>query len=143
MKRTFGFLTSKPESFLGPVALTPDELGGLWDGEMVHGRMKIHVRDSQIGEIDTGIDSPFSYGDVIAHAAKTRNFEAGTIIALGTVSNESADEDWSVGCGCIGEYRALEIIKKGAVTTPCVLKNSDDATNADAPPPKPLNIATS
>ena len=113
LKRTFGFLTSKPESFLGPVALTPDELGGLWDGEMVHGRMKIHVRDSQIGEIDTGIDSPFSYGDVIAHAAKTRNFEAGTIIALGTVSNESADEDWSVGCGCIGEYRALEIIKKG------------------------------
>ena len=32
------------------------------------------------------------------------------------VYNEAADEDWSVGCGCIGEYRALEIIKKGKAT---------------------------
>ena len=114
LKRTFGFLTCKPESFLGPVAVTPDEFGDLWDGRMIHGRMTVEVRGEQIGNLETGIDSPFSYGDAIAHVAQTRNFEPGTIIGLGTVSNEAADDDWSIGCGCIGEYRALETIKTGS-----------------------------
>ncbi len=113
LKRSFGFLTSKPESFLGPIAVTPDELGDLWDGRMVSGKMHVHLRGKQIGNIETGIDSPFHYGDAIAHVAQTRNFEAGTIIGLGTVSNEEADEDWSIGAGCIVEYRAMETIKTG------------------------------
>jgi fumarylacetoacetate (FAA) hydrolase len=113
LKRTFGFLTAKPESHLGPIAVTPDELGELWDGKMVWGKMKVHLRGELIGDIETGIDSPFHYGHAIAHVAQTRNFVAGTIIGLGTVSNESADEDPSVGCGCIGEYRAMETIKTG------------------------------
>jgi fumarylacetoacetate (FAA) hydrolase len=113
LKRTFGFLTAKPESFLGPIAVTPDELGNLWDGKMVSGKMHVHLRGEQIGNIETGIDSPFHYGDAIAHVALTRNFEPGTIIGLGTVSNEATDEDWSIGCGCIGEYRALETIQTG------------------------------
>lgn len=116
LKRSFGFLTAKPESFLGPVAVTPDELGPLWDGRMVHGTMTVELRGERMGNIETGIDSPFSYGDAIAHVAQTRAFEAGTIIGLGTVSNEAADEDWSIGCGCIGEYRALQIIKTGSAT---------------------------
>lgn len=113
LKRTFGFLTAKPESFLGPIAVTPDELGDLWDGKLVSGKMQVHLRGEQIGDIETGIDSPFSYGDAIAHVAQTRNFEPGTIIGLGTVSNEAADDDWSIGAGCIGEYRAMEIIQTG------------------------------
>lgn len=113
LKRTFGFLTAKPESFLGPIAVTPDELGNLWDGKMVSGKMHVHLRGEQMGNIETGIDSPFHYGDAIAHVASTRNFEPGTIIGLGTVSNEATDQDWSIGCGCIGEYRALETIKTG------------------------------
>jgi fumarylacetoacetate (FAA) hydrolase len=116
LKRTFGFLTSKPESALGPVAVTPDELGDLWDGEMVHGRMHVHLRGQQMGNTETGIDSPFHYGHAIAHAAQTRNFEAGTIIGLGTVSNEAADDDPAIGAGCIVEYRAMETIKTGAAT---------------------------
>lgn len=44
LKRSFGFLTAKPESFLGPIAVTPDELGDLWDGKMVSGRMKVTLR---------------------------------------------------------------------------------------------------
>ena len=124
LKRSFGFLTAKPESFLGPVAVTPDELGDLWDGKMVSGKMHVHLRGEQIGNIETGIDSPFHYGDAIAHVAQTRNFEAGTIIGLGTVSNEAADEDWSIGCGCIGEYRALETIKNGEAKMD-FMKNGD------------------
>ncbi|MEO1795833.1 MAG: fumarylacetoacetate hydrolase family protein [Pseudomonadota bacterium] len=113
LKRSFGFLTAKPESFLGPIAVTPDELGDLWDGKMVSGKMHVHLRGAQMGDIETGIDSPFHYGDAIAHVAQTRNFPPGTILGLGTVSNEAADQDWSIGAGCIGEYRAMETIQTG------------------------------
>ncbi|MCP3730297.1 fumarylacetoacetate hydrolase family protein [Sphingomonas sp. MG17] len=113
LKRTFGFLTSKPESFLGPIAVTPDELGELWDGKMVSGKLKVHLRGELIGDLEAGIDSPFDYGHAIAHVAQTRAFVAGSILGLGTVSNEAADTDPSVGCGCIVEYRALEFIKTG------------------------------
>lgn len=109
LRRTFGFLTGKPASALGPVAVTPDEFGDLWDGKLVSGKMKCWVRGELIGDIETGIDTPFHYGHLIAHVAQTRSFEPGTLVGLGTVSNE---ED-SVGCGCIGEYRALETIQSG------------------------------
>lgn len=114
LKRTFGFLTGKPASALGPIAVTPDELGPLWDGKMVSGKMKCWVRGELIGDIETGIDSPFHYGHMIAHVAQTRAFEPGTLVGLGTVSNE----DESVGCGCIGELRAVETINTGAPKTP-------------------------
>lgn len=113
LKRTFGFLTGKPASALGPIAVTPDELGDLWDGKMVHGNMRCHVRDELFGELDTGIDSPYHYGDLISHVASTRNFEAGTIIGLGTISNENE----AAGFACIGEKRAVETIKGGQAET--------------------------
>ncbi|MNZ06967.1 Fumarylacetoacetate (FAA) hydrolase family protein [compost metagenome] len=113
LKRTFGFLTGKPASSLGPIAVTPDELGELWDGKLVSGKMKCWVRGQLMGDIETGIDTPFHYGHMIAHVAKTRAFEPGTLVALGTVSNE----DESVGCGCIGELRAVETINTGAPIT--------------------------
>ncbi len=113
LKRSFGFLTGKPASALGPIAVTPDELGGLWDGKLVSGKMRCWVRNQAFASIEAGIDTPFHYGDMIAHVAQTREFEPGTIIGLGTVSNE----DESVGCGCIGEHRALEKINTGSVTT--------------------------
>jgi len=112
LKRTFGFLTSKPASSLGPIAVTPDELGELWDGKLVGGHLKCEVRGKQVGDINTGIDTPFHYGHMIAHVAQTRNFEPGTIVGLGTVSNE----DESAGCACIGELRALETINNGKAT---------------------------
>lgn len=114
LKRSFGFLTGKPSSSLGPIAVTPDELGNLWDGKLVSGKMCCWVRDVKFAEIETGIDTPFHYGHMIAHVAKTRHFEPGTIVGLGTVSNEDA----SVGFGCIGECRAYETITTGEAKTP-------------------------
>ena len=113
LKRTFGFLTGKPASSMGPIAVTPDELGESWDGKLVSGTMKCWVRGELVGTIETGIDTPFHYGDLIAHVAQTRNFEPGSLVGLGTVSNE----DESVGCGCIGEIRALETLRSGQAQT--------------------------
>ena len=114
LKRTFGFLTGKPASSMGPIAVTPDELGELWDGKLVSGTMKCWVRGEQVGAIETGTDAPFHYGDLIAHVAQTRNFEPGTLVGLGTVSNN----DESAGCACIGEIRALEVLRDGVAKTP-------------------------
>lgn len=113
LKRTFGFLTGKPASALGPIAVTPDELGDLWNNELVSGKVNCWVRGQKVGEIESGIDTPYNYGHMIAHVAQTRTFEPGTIVGLGTISNE----DESVGCGCIGEIRALETLNKGEAKT--------------------------
>lgn len=125
LKRSFGFLTGKSASSLGPIAVTPDELGDLWDEKLVSGKMNCWVRGEKFAEIETGIDTPFHYGHMIAHVAQTRNFEPGTIVGLGTVSNE----DDSVGCGCIGEHRALEIIKTSKAKTS--LLNFGDTVKID------------
>jgi fumarylacetoacetate (FAA) hydrolase len=114
LKRTFGFLTGKPASTLGPIAVTPNELGDLWNGHLVSGTMRTWVRGEKFGELETGTDTPFHYGHLIAHVAKTRAFEPGTLVGLGTVSNEDA----SRGFGCVGEARALETIEHGRAKTP-------------------------
>jgi fumarylacetoacetate (FAA) hydrolase len=51
---------------------------------------------------------------LIAHAAKTRYLEAGTVVGSGTVANRDA----SVGCSCIAERRVRETIDSGKPTTP-------------------------
>jgi fumarylacetoacetate (FAA) hydrolase len=56
----------------------------------------------------------FHFGQLIAHAARTRNLTAGTIIGSGTVSNE----DQSRGSSCLAEKRMLEKLNEGAIKTP-------------------------
>jgi fumarylacetoacetate (FAA) hydrolase len=52
---------------------------------------------------------------LIAHAARTRDLVAGTIIGSGTVSNK----DYATrGSACISERRAIEMIAHGKPTTP-------------------------
>ncbi len=114
LKRTFGFLTGKPASSLGPIAVTPDELGDLWQHGLVAGTLHCEVDGRTIGKLETGIDTPFHYGHLIAHAAQTRTLEPGTLVGLGTVSNE----DPAAGCACLGEIRALETMAQGEARTP-------------------------
>jgi fumarylacetoacetate (FAA) hydrolase len=55
----------------------------------------------------------FSFGDLIAHAARTRRLAAGTIIGSGTVSNVAR----AAGSACIAERRVIEILDEGQVKT--------------------------
>ncbi len=59
-----------------------------------------------MGEPNAGVDMIFDFGQLIAHAAKSRPLSAGTIIGSGTVSNN----DRSSGSCCLAEVRMLEII---------------------------------
>ena len=109
----FGFFQSKPATAFSPVAVTPDELGDAWHEGRVHRPMIVHWNGKKVGQPDCGTDMVFNFGELIAHAAKTRNVRAGSIVGSGTVSNK----DTKRGYCCIAEKRCLETIEHGAPTT--------------------------
>jgi fumarylacetoacetate (FAA) hydrolase len=65
----------------------------------------------------------FDFGQLIAHAAKTRPLCAGTIIGSGTVSNKldggpgRSVDDGGAGYSCIAEMRMIETIESGKPRT--------------------------
>ena len=113
LAKGFGFLQAKPATAFGPVAVTPDELGGAWRGGRVHLNLESAWNGKRVGLCDAGDEMTFHFGQLIAHLAKTRNVRAGSIIGSGTVSNK----DWSRGYSCIAEKRAIETIESGAPKT--------------------------
>lgn len=114
IQKGFGFFQSKPASSFSPVAVTPDELGGHWDGKRLHLPLLSTLNSELFGQPNAGVDMTFSFPELIAHAAKTRNLGAGSIIGSGTVSNL----DRSKGSSCIAERRMLEILAGGKPETP-------------------------
>jgi len=114
LAKGFGFLHGKPATAFSPVAVTPDELGAAWDGRTVHLPLLSHVNGSLFGEPNAGRDMNFDFPALIAHAARTRELEAGTILGSGTVSNRAP----GVGSSCIAERRMIETIETGAPVTP-------------------------
>ena len=109
LKRGFGFLQAKPSTGFAPCALTPDELGGHWRGGRVCLPLRVEVNGALLGAPD-GSEMDFHFGQIIAHAARTRRLTAGTIIGSGTISNK----DRAAGSACITEARVIEKIDKGA-----------------------------
>jgi fumarylacetoacetate (FAA) hydrolase len=114
LAKGFGFYQSKPSTAFSPVAVTPDELGGAWDGGKISLPLVTHVNGNLFGKPNAGVDMTFDFPTLIAHAAKTRRLSAGTIIGSGTVSNY----DRTLGSSCIAERRALETIDTGKAVTP-------------------------
>lgn len=120
----FGFLHSKPSSAFAPVAVTPDELGGAWDGGRLHLPLLVDYNGKPFGKANAGIDMTFDFGELIAHAAKTRPLSAGSIIGSGTVSNKLEDgpgksiAEGGDGFSCIAEIRMIETINDGKPVTP-------------------------
>jgi fumarylacetoacetate (FAA) hydrolase len=125
LAKGFGFFQSKPASALAPVFVTPDALGSRWDGAKLHGALCVDLNDRPLGRADAGVDMTFDFGQLIAHAARTRALGAGTIIGSGTVSNRDADggpgkpiAEGGVGYSCLAEVRTVETILRGAPETP-------------------------
>ncbi|MBX2837406.1 MAG: fumarylacetoacetate hydrolase family protein [Gammaproteobacteria bacterium] len=120
----FGFFQSKPSSAFSPCALTPDELGDAWDGKRLHLPLRVDYNGKPFGRANAGIDMTFDFGELIAHAAKTRKLGAGAIIGSGTVSNKMDGEpgkpidQGGVGYSCIAEIRMIETINSGKPSTP-------------------------
>lgn len=131
LAKGFGFFQCKPASAFSPVFVTPDELGARWDGAKLHGAMCVDLNGAPLGRADAGVDMTFDFGQLIAHAAKTRDLAAGSIIGSGTVSNRGADggpgktiSAGGLGYSCLAELRTVETIERGAAETP-FLKTGD------------------
>ncbi len=108
----FGFFQSKPAKSLSPFAVTVDELGSDWRDGRVHLPLQVKYNSKFFGKANAG-QMHFHFGQLIAHAARTRNLVAGSLIGSGTVSNE----DTSVGSSCLAEKRMLEQINDGRIQT--------------------------
>lgn len=110
MKTGFGWIGAKPACSMAPIAITLDELGRSWrDDGRVDVEMLVHRNDDQFGKVRS-TEMEFGFHELVAHAARTRDLCAGTIIGSGTVS--SADSRRAGSC-CIAERRAIEMIDKG------------------------------
>jgi fumarylacetoacetate (FAA) hydrolase len=114
LAKGFGFVQSKAATAFGPVAVTPDELGPAWRGGRVHVALASERSGRPFGRCDAGPEMGFHFGQLIAHAARTRRLGAGSIVGGGTVSNR----DDSHGHGCIAERRAVELLRDGVAATP-------------------------
>jgi fumarylacetoacetate (FAA) hydrolase len=113
LAKGFGFFHGKPRSACSPVAVTLDALGAAWQGGRLHGPLRSSINGRELGRPDAGTEMQFDFGELIAHAAKTRPLAAGTIVGSGTVSNE----DRSRGSSCLAEVRTIETIEQGKAAT--------------------------
>jgi fumarylacetoacetate (FAA) hydrolase len=113
MKTGFGWIQAKPACSMAPLAITPDELGDAWRDGRIDARMRVWRGDERFGDVPT-LEMGFGFHELIAHAARTRDLCAGTIIGSGTVSSTSYAE---AGSCCIAERRAIEMIEAGAPRT--------------------------
>lgn len=124
LAKGFGFFQSKPASAFSPVAVTPEALGNAWRDGKLHLALKVSLNGEDFGRANAGVDMTFDFGTLVAHAAKTRDLVAGTIIGSGTVSNRDESggpgkpiKDGGLGYSCIAEVRTVETILGGAPKT--------------------------
>ncbi|MEL7186114.1 MAG: fumarylacetoacetate hydrolase family protein [Pseudomonadota bacterium] len=119
LAKGFGFFQSKPSSAFSPVAVTLDELGDAWRDGKVHLPLLSTLNGKLIGKPEAGVDMTFDFGQLVAHAAKSRPLCAGSIVGSGTVSNlldggpGKHIDDGGVGYSCIAEIRTIETIQNG------------------------------
>jgi fumarylacetoacetate (FAA) hydrolase len=125
LAKGFGFLQSKPSSAFSPVAVTPDALGDAWQDGKLHLPLHVALNAKPFGKANAGVDMTFNFGQLIAHAAKSRPLCAGTIVGSGTVSNKDKAggpgkpvSEGGLGYSCIAEIRMIETITSGKPQTP-------------------------
>ena len=114
LAKGFGFVNGKGANALAPVAVTPDELGDAWRNGKLSLALQCEVNGRRLGSPNAGVDAQFSLFDLIAHAAKTRDLCAGTMVGTGTISNR----DPATGYACLMEARLVEQVEQGAAKTP-------------------------
>ncbi|MBK9072328.1 MAG: fumarylacetoacetate hydrolase family protein [Myxococcales bacterium] len=127
LAKGFGFFQSKPATAFAPFAITPDELGAAWKDGRAHIAMRCVYNGKEVGNCNAGPEMHFSFFDLIAHLAKTRNYTAGTILGSGTISNA----DLKHGISCLAEQRMIETINDGKPTTPFMQAGETIAIRAE------------
>ena len=113
-----GDVQGKPGAAFSPVAVTLDELtfGGnsAWQDGRVHLSLQSSWNGRKAGLVDAGRQMAFGFGELIAHACRTRSLRAGSVIGSGAVSNQGTQQGYS----CLAEKQAREMLENGEPSTP-------------------------
>jgi fumarylacetoacetate (FAA) hydrolase len=117
----WGLLQAMPSVAMAPVLVTPDELGPAWADGRAQLTLQCSWNGRKFGLCDTAA-MDFGFGELLAHAAKTRRLRAGTLIGSGVISNAGAPDEqgrmaWPKGFGCLRERQAMEQVQDGQVRT--------------------------
>jgi fumarylacetoacetate (FAA) hydrolase len=118
MKTGFGWILAKPACGMAPIAVTPDELGSVWQSQRVVATLHVERNGERFGAVPA-TEMELGFDELIAHAASTRPLCAGTIVGSGTVSHSRYR---AVGSCCISERRAIEMIDHDGVASTPFLK---------------------
>jgi fumarylacetoacetate (FAA) hydrolase len=113
MRTGFGWVQAKPCTALGPVAVTPDELGASWKNARCGLSLSCFRSGDWFGA-PAGDVMAFGFDQIIEYAAYSRPLRAGVLIGSGTFSSSSPGS----GSACIAERRAIEMIDFGEARTP-------------------------
>lgn len=113
MKTGFGWVQAKPPCGMAPFAVPPRDLGAAWRNGRVCLNLNVDWNGKRFGAAN---GEPMGHGfhELVAHAARTRDLVAGTVIGSGTVSNANFRE---IGSSCIAERRGIEVIDLGEART--------------------------
>jgi len=124
LSKGFGFVHGKPPCAMAPLLVAVDALPG-WDGRKLHGILHVDLNGAPFGRAAAGEDMTFDFGQLVAHAARTRALHAGTVIGSGTVSNRDMGggpgrpvAEGGRGYSCIAEQRMVETLRDGQPSTP-------------------------
>ena len=109
MKTGFGWVNAKPACSMAPIAITLDELGGCWRDNRIQATLEVRRNGERFGRVPA-TEMEYGFEELIAHAARTRDLCAGTVIGSGTVSHSTYA---TVGSCCISERHAIEMIAHG------------------------------
>ena len=87
----------------GPVAVTPDELGGAWQGGQVHLGLESIRRRHEAADEGASVIQPTDLGTWVAQAARGRRLRAGTIVLAPSDNTQTGDD----APGAVGHRRAV------------------------------------
>ena len=121
--RGCGLFQSRPATAFSPVAVTLDELGDAWNQGRVHLALQTSWNGRKVGLGDIGAAMALHFGQLIAHAARTRKLRAGTLLGSGTVSHPGVAGakgrmQWPQGYHSIADKRSMESLQDGQPSTP-------------------------
>src|SRR5690606_21330182 len=99
-------------------------LGDAWKDGKCNLPLLVSINGRSFGKANAGQDMIFDFGQLVAHAARTRKLVAGSIIGSGTVSNKGENgpgkpvSERGAGYSCIVEQQTVEKLTAGEVRTP-------------------------
>ncbi len=111
---------SRPATAFSPVAVTLDELGTAWD----QGRLRLTVQSAlngrKLGLCDAAAGMAWSFGELMAHAARTRALGAGSIVCSGPLRAAPGGKEApnaSSACASLLDRRHWEAQRGGQSST--------------------------